>query len=161
MRSLARSLRAPESGLLGQGVRFALAGGTVASVYLITTTVLAEVVGMRFQAALAIGFSVALIVHFTLQRVFVWTHHEEFALPVHHQAGRYLILAGAQYGVTAASTSWLPGNLGVSSEVVYLVTVAGFVGANFVVFRHRVFHAKPVGGAREHGRAPSGEPRSR
>ena len=146
MRALARSLRSPDSGLLGQGVRFALAGGTVALVYLVATTVLAEVVGLGFQVALAIGFSIALIVHFTLQRVFVWTHHEEFALPLHHQAGRYLIVAGVQYGVTAASTAALPAALSVSSEAVYLVTVAVLIGANFVVFGHRVFHAKPAGG---------------
>ena len=66
-------------------MRFALSGGTVALVYLATTTVLASVVGLPFQAALAIGFCVGLVVHFTLQRLFVWTHHEEFALPLGHQ----------------------------------------------------------------------------
>jgi putative flippase GtrA len=125
-------------------VRFALAGGTVALVYLTTTLVLAEVVGMPFQVALVIGFCVGLIVHFTLQRVFVWTHYEEFALPLHHQAGRYLIVAGAQYGVTAASTALLPTALGVSTEIVYLVTVAVVLSVNFLVFRYRIFHAKPA-----------------
>src|SRR6266566_9966936 len=119
---MARSLRSPSSGLLGQVVRFALAGGTVALVYLTTTIVLADAAGIHFQLALAVGFCVAVTVHFTLQRVFVWTHHEEFALPLHHQAGRYLIVAGTQYGLTAASTSLLPPALGVSTEIVYLVT---------------------------------------
>src|SRR5271165_1191035 len=123
MRARLRTLRSPESGLLGQGVRYALAGGTVALVYLLTTIVLAEVVGLPFQVALAIGFGVGILVHFTLQRLFVWTHHEEFALPLHHQVGRYLIVAGVQYGVTAASTSLLPAALGVSTEIVYLATV--------------------------------------
>src|ERR1039458_4815150 len=108
VRELVRALRAPESGLLGQGVRFALSGGAVTLVYLGTTTVLADVAGLPFQAALAIGFSVAIAVHFTLQRLFVWTHHEEFALPLHQQAGRYLAVAAVQYGVTAASTALLP-----------------------------------------------------
>jgi putative flippase GtrA len=139
-----RSLRSPSSGLLGQSVRFALAGGTVALVYLTTTIVLAEVVGVPFQVALAIGFCVGLIVHFTLQRVFVWTHHEGFALPLHHQAGRYLIVAGVQYGVTAASTSLLPTALGVSTEIVYLVTVAIVFSVNFLVFRHGIFHPTPA-----------------
>ncbi len=125
-------------------MRFVLAGGTVALVYLTTTIVLAEVVGMPFQVALAIGFCVGLAVHFTLQRMFVWTHHEEFALPLHHQAGRYLIVAGVQYGVTVASTSLLPTALGVPTEIVYLVTVAVLVSVNFLVFRQRVFHAKPA-----------------
>jgi putative flippase GtrA len=135
-----RMLRSPSSGLLGQGVRYGLAGGTVALVYLGTTTVLAEVVGLPFQIALAIGFSVALVVHFTLQRFFVWIHHDEFALPFHHQAGRYLTVAGTQYGLTIASTSLLPAALGVSAEIVYLVTVAVIASTNFLVFRHGIFH---------------------
>jgi putative flippase GtrA len=139
---LARALRAPGPGILRQGIRFALAGGTVALVYLTTTTLLAEVFGLPFQAALAIGFSVGLLVHFTLQRLFVWTHHDEFALPLHHQVGRYLALAAAQYGVTAASTARLPAALNVSAEAVYLATVAVLVSANFLVFRHGIFHAK-------------------
>jgi putative flippase GtrA len=136
-----RTLRSPSSGLLGQGVRYGLAGATVAVVYLSTTTVLAEVVGLHFQIALAIGFSVALVVHFTLQRLFVWIHHDEFALPLHHQAGRYLTVAGTQYGLTIASTSLLPAALGVSAEIVYLVTVAVLASTNFLVFRHGIFMA--------------------
>jgi putative flippase GtrA len=142
--AVARMLREPDPGMLRQGLRFALAGGTVTLVYLITTTVLAEAFAVPFQAALAIGFSVGLVVHFTLQRLFVWTHHEEFALPLHHQVGRYLIVAAAQYGVTAASTSFLPSALGVSTEAVYLVTVTVVVSTNFVVFRNGIFHAKPA-----------------
>jgi putative flippase GtrA len=122
----------------------------VAVVYLTTTTVLAEVFGVPFQAALAIGFFVGVLVHFTLQRLFVWTHHEEFALPLRHQVGRYLAIATAQYGVTAASTSLLPSALGVSEEAVYLATVAVVVSTNFVVFRYGIFHAKPSVGERDH-----------
>ena len=139
-----RTLSSPESGLLGQGVRFALSGGIVALVYLTTTTVLAEFVGLDFQLALAIGFSVGLAVHFTLQRFFVWTHHEEFALPLHHQLGRYLLLAVAQYGVTAASTTLLPSALGLPTEVVYLGTVAVVLCTNFLIFRNGIFHARPA-----------------
>jgi putative flippase GtrA len=140
--SAARSLRSPSSGLLGQGVRFALAGGTVALVYLTLTIVLADVVGLPFEASLAIGFCVATMVHFTLQRVFVWIHHEEFALPMHHQAARYLAAAAVQYGLTAASTSLLPTALGASTEIVYLATVAAVISVNFLVFRHGIFHGK-------------------
>jgi putative flippase GtrA len=141
-RALVRTLKTPDSGLLGQGVRFALSGGTVALVYLGTTTLLAEVAGMPFQAALAIGFFVGLIVHFTLQRLFVWTHHEGFALPFGHQVGRYLLVAAVQYGVTAASTGLLPSALNVPAEIVYLVTVAVVLSSNFLVFRYGIFHAK-------------------
>jgi putative flippase GtrA len=132
------------SGLVAQGIRFGLAGGAVTLVYLSATTLLANVAGLPFQLALAIGFCLALTVHFTFQRLFVWTHRGEFALPLHHQARRYLMLAVLQYGITAVCTSLLPSALGVPTETVYLVTVAMVTCVNFVVFRHRIFHAKPA-----------------
>lgn len=114
----------------------------MAAVYLGTTTVLASVVGLPFQLALAIGFCTALVVHFTLQRLFVWAHHEEYALALHRQVARYLLVASAQYGLTAASTALLPSALGLPVEVVYLATVVLLLSASFLVFRHGVFHAK-------------------
>jgi putative flippase GtrA len=130
-----------DPGLLSSGLRFALAGVLVTFVYLTSTTVLAVFVGLPFQAALAIGFCLGLVVHFTLQRGFVWAH-EQFALPLRHQMWRYLLAAGAQYGITAACTSLLPAALGLPTEVVYLACVPLVVSANFLVFRHRIFHAK-------------------
>ncbi|HEV7528650.1 MAG TPA: GtrA family protein [Solirubrobacteraceae bacterium] len=127
-------------GLFGRIVRFALAGGTVAAVYLLVTLLLAKVVGLPFQAALAIGFTTALGAHFTLQRLFVWVHHEEFALSLRTQAGRYLAISLTQYGLTAATTGLLPDALGISTEIVYVVTTALITVANFVLFRTRVFH---------------------
>jgi putative flippase GtrA len=146
----ARYLQSPRSGLLGQGVRFVLAGGIVVVVYVSATTVLSEVVGMHFQVALAIGFGVALIVQFNLYRLFVWTHHEEFALPMYHQAGRYLVAAAIGYGLTAACTSLLPAALGVPTEVVYLAMVAALPMINFILFRYVIFHAKPAAEDAEH-----------
>jgi putative flippase GtrA len=152
MRGLVDALRARDSGVLGQGMRYALVGCVVAVVYLSTTTLLALVLGMPFQAALAIGACLAIVVHFTLQRAFVWAHSEEFALPFHHQIGRYLLVTGAQYGVTAASVALLPAALGLPTEVVYLTTVMLIASANFLIFRHGVFHvastpADPVSGS--------------
>ncbi len=126
-------------------MRFAVAGGSVAVVYLLTTTLLADVVGLPFQLALGIGFCFSIAVHFSLQRLFVWTHHEEFALPIHHQVGRYLAAAAVQYGITAASTSLVPSALGVPTEIVYVATVAVVISMNFLVFRHGIFHAKEIG----------------
>jgi putative flippase GtrA len=142
--SALRRLLTPESGMLGQGVRYALTGGVVSAVYLITTTVLALAIGVPFEVALPIGFCLGLTVHFTLQRVFVWAHRDGFALPLHRQVGRYLVLAGTQYGVTAASTSLLPAALGLSTEVVYLATACLLTSANFVLFRQRIFHPEGV-----------------
>ncbi|HST56568.1 MAG TPA: GtrA family protein [Solirubrobacteraceae bacterium] len=133
----------PRSEIFGQGVRFLLAGSVVLLFYVLTTTFLATVVGMPFQAALAIGYATELIVHFTLQRVFVWTHHDGFALAIHHQVGRYLLTSSVQYVVTAVGISLLPSALGLSSELVYLGLVPLAGGANFMIFRHGIFHASP------------------
>jgi putative flippase GtrA len=105
--------------------------------------VLHDAFAVPFQIALAAGFGVGVILHFTLQRLFVWRHHERFALAVHHQAARYLCVCGTQYGITALSTSQLPGVVGLPVEVVYLVTMLTVAVINFVVFRGRVFHAEP------------------
>jgi putative flippase GtrA len=133
-------MRSPESGTVGQGVRFTVAGGAVALIYLATTTVLAEVFHVHFQLALIIGTATALVAHFTLQRLFVWVHHEEFALDLHEQLGRYLVIAAVQYGVTAVSTAVLPGALDVPVLPVYIVTALVLAAANFLVFRGGIFH---------------------
>jgi putative flippase GtrA len=135
-----RLLRGPS--LLGQSARYVLTGGTVTVVYLGTTTLLASVVGLPFQVALAIGYCAGVSVHFSMQRFFVWAHHEEYALALHHQAARYLALTGTEYGLTAASTAILPKALGMPVEVVYLGTVAALVSVNFMVFRNGIFHPK-------------------
>jgi putative flippase GtrA len=135
-----RRLLAPESGLVGQGTRYAVAGAFVALVYLLTTTLLAEVAHIPFRWALVLGFSLQLGVHFTLQRRFVWVHEGQFALPITHQARRYLTVQGAQLGLTAATTSLLPGALGLSAEIVYLMTMGLMTISNFLLFRKVVFH---------------------
>lgn len=137
-----RALLTSDSGLLGQGVRFALAGSFVALIYLLTTTFLALVVGMPFELALLIGFSLSLLIHFTLQRIFVWGHDGGFALTFRHQAARYLMVAGTQYALTAAGTGLLPSALGLPAEAVYLAIMLSCAGFNFLIFRGRVFHAK-------------------
>ncbi len=136
-----RDIRSPRWGIAGQGFRFALSGTLVALVYVAVTTALHDLLGVRFQVALATGFVLGVCLHFTLQRLFVWRHHRGFALRAHHQAARYLCVCGAQYGITALSTSQLPALVGLPVEVVYLITMVTVAGINFLVFRGRVFHA--------------------
>jgi putative flippase GtrA len=139
LRGFVRALQT-RSDLLGQGTRYALAGGFVTLVYLLTTTALATLGHVHFQLALAIGFCCAVAVHFTLQRKFVWAGRGDFALPLRRQTARYLATAGTQYGLTAAGTSLLPEALGLPVEAVYLALAAILVSTNFVVFRNIVFH---------------------
>lgn len=140
-RGFLRDIRSPEWGLAGQGFRFALAGSTVAGVYIAVTTVLHDAFGVPFQISLAIGFVVSVALHFTLQRLFVWRHYEDFALRIRHQALRYLLVCVTQYGITALSTSELPALVGLPVEVVYLLTMVSVAGLNFLIFRGRIFHA--------------------
>jgi hypothetical protein len=72
----------------------------------------------------------------------VWVHYEQFALPLRHQFGRYITLAGVQYGLSAVSIAVLPGALGLPAEVIYLATAVPLATFNFVIFRRRIFHAK-------------------
>jgi putative flippase GtrA len=138
---LSELLRHPRAELLGQGVRYAISGATVSVFYIAATTVLSQVLGLPFQAALAIAFVASISLHFTLQRMFVWKRSQDFALSLAAQAKRYLPVAGTQYALTAASTATLPHALHVGVEFVYLATVALLTLANFFVFRHGVFHA--------------------
>jgi putative flippase GtrA len=138
--ALTRYLRSPQSGLVGQIVRFGLTGGLVTTFYLALTIVLSQVVGLPFQVALAIGFLSAILLHFTLQRLFVWVTEDGFALPLRHQVGRYLLMAATQYAITVASTAILPGVLGVDTELVYVATMAVVTTTGFLVMRFIIFH---------------------
>jgi putative flippase GtrA len=117
----------------------------VTLVYLSITTLLYQVVGLPFELALAIGFVCALLLHFTLQRLFVWIHEDGFTLPLRRQVRRYLVMAGTQYALTALSTAVLPQALGISTEVVYLATMAVVTTAGFLIMRFVIFHGNPPG----------------
>jgi putative flippase GtrA len=125
-----------------QAVRFAITGVVVATVYIAVTTFLSQASHIQFQIALAIGWCIGMSVHFTLQRTFVWAREGRFALPFGRQVRRYLLVAGSQLGLTAASTAMLPSVLGLPVEAVYLATAAALTSLNFVAFRHGVFHAE-------------------
>jgi putative flippase GtrA len=134
-------VRSLDPRLPGQGLRFAIAGGLVAAVYVLATLLFSHVFGLPFEVALLLGFAVALTTHFTLQRLFVWPHDAGFALPIHHQVGRYLGIAAAQYAITASATAILPGALNVATDLVYLGVTATVSVANFLLFRTHVFHS--------------------
>jgi putative flippase GtrA len=135
-------LRSPDAGTVGQGLRYAISGTIVALWYLVATTVLADVFGVAFQLALAIGFATTVLLHFTLQRLFVWVHHSEFALGLGAQVSRYLVVAGFQYAITVATTSVLPSALDLPVIVVYYATAIALAAVNFLIFRGGIFHAE-------------------
>jgi len=140
-RSSARVTELRKSGSLGPVVvRYALGGGTSAAVYIGLTLLLSGPGQINIQIAIPVAYVCALVVHFSLQRWFVWAHHEEYALAPHVQAGRYLLVAFAQYAFTAVCTAVLPPILGVSEQVVYVVCALLAAGLAFLALRFAVFH---------------------
>jgi putative flippase GtrA len=107
--------------------------------YLGLTSTLA-VVGVPFQAALIVSFLGAVALHFTLQRLFVWSPREEYALRVDEQLKRYLPLVSVQYITTAGATAILPSWLGLPVLAVYIGITLLYSLFNFLFFRARIFH---------------------
>lgn len=131
-------------GRSGQAVRYVIAAATVAGAYVAGTLLLSGPLALPIQAAIPIALVTAVSMHFLLQRYFVYLDAEAFALRMHHQVGRYLVICASQYALTAASTALLPPLLDLSERVVYLATVVVISGATFLVLRTQVFHAPPA-----------------
>lgn len=129
---------------MGQGMRYTLTGATVAFVAVAVTIALAEGARLPYEAAYAIGYSVAIITHFSLQRWFVWAHHEGFALSIHHQLARYLPFALFNYGCVAAAIALVPHLLGVTTSAAYLGATVVMTILGFLVLRTRIFHSGRV-----------------
>ncbi len=128
-----------DDSLRGRAVRFGIAGGTMSVFYVALTTSLA-LIGLPFQAALIISFLAAVALHFTFQRVFVWSQRGEYALPISRQLQRYLPLVAVQYVTTAAATATLPRVLGLPVLSVYVGIAFAYSLCNFLLFRARIFH---------------------
>jgi putative flippase GtrA len=126
--------------LHGRAARFVIAGGAMSIFYLGLTSIL-TVIGTPFQAALVVGFLSAVALHFTLQRVFVWSPPGTYALPLRRQLKRYLPLVSVQYLTTAGATAILPTWMGLPVLAVYIGFTLFYTLFNFLFFRARVFHA--------------------
>ena len=98
---------------------------------------MADGFGVTFQLALAIGYATAVLAHFSLQRFFVWVHHEEFALPFRAQVGRYTLVSGAQYAMAVAVTATLPSGCTSLSSPSFLSGASENSSASDVVTRSR------------------------
>jgi len=129
-------------GATGQAVRFALVGATVAAVYIGLTLLLSGPVGLPIEFAILIAYVLAVVLHFLLQRHVVFRGTKGFALSVHDQVLRYVLIGIVQYTLTAAATKLLPEPLGLSEQVVYVCTVVTLSGATFLFLRTRVFHRR-------------------
>ena len=133
-----RALRWRE--LAGPLVRYGIAGATVAGVYLAIPLVLNGLMGVPIEVAIPIAYVLAVSLHFNLQRHFVFRHVREFALSTRQQIGRYVVIGAIQYPITALATAFLPGLLGVSQRVVFVLVTLLISITFFLLLRGHVFH---------------------
>lgn len=120
-------------------MRFAIAGGTVAIVYIGLGLLLSGPAGIPIQMAIPCAYLPSIALHFSLQRWFVFASGE-FMLSMRTQVWRYIGVAFAQYLLTAGLTYLLPVVFGVSDRVAYVIAVLTAMVLTFLTLRLAVFH---------------------
>jgi putative flippase GtrA len=118
-----------------------IAGSIVAAVYLGLPVGLNDGAGVPVEAAIPIAFALALTLHFTLQRTFVFRHVATFALSTRAQIRRYCVIAAVQYPTTAALTALLPGLLHLSQRDCFVIITLSMSLFSFTMLRTRIFHS--------------------
>ena len=109
-------------------------------VYLAVPLLLHDLLGLPIEAAIPIGYALAITLHFNLQRHFVFRHIDEFALTAKQQIGRYVVIAAIQYPITALATAVLPGLLHISADAAFVIITLTISLTFFLVLRGHVFH---------------------
>jgi putative flippase GtrA len=127
--------------MAGPTLRYGIAGACVAGTYLSVPLILNGVLGIALEVAIPIAYLLAVSLHFTLQRIFVWRHIEEFALSRREQVARYVVIGAVQYPTAAVCTAVLPGLLSISARAVFVGTAIVMSLSVFLVLRTHVFHA--------------------
>ncbi len=122
--------------------KFALTGLVVGATHLGLVTVLV-LGGVPIQVALAISFVIALTMHFTLNRQWVFTHDAGYAIHLSRQGLRYLFAAGLSYAGTAISVAVLPEALGIPELAVFFLAAGVMACISFTILHLWVFHAAP------------------
>jgi putative flippase GtrA len=126
--------------LVGPGLRFVVAGSTVALVFLGVPYFLNAGAGVPVEVAIPIAYVLALSLHFTLQRLFVFRHIAEFTLTTRAQLKRYGVIASIQYPTTAIVTAFLPSLLHLPQRDTYVIVALTMSVLSFFVLRTLVFH---------------------
>lgn len=119
--------------------RFALSAITVQVVYATLMAIFLLGLHLPRQTALAMGYTIALIVHFTLNRQFVFAPAGGYTRSLTGHGGRYLASAVLVYGITALGLALVPGPLGVSPFIAWLLLATTVGALNFVLLGRFVF----------------------
>jgi len=135
---------APHRQVALQLVRFGLAGAFVFGIYTGGTLLLSGPLGLPIALAIAIAFPVALAINFTMQRHFVFLDHDTFALGARTQFARYLAAALCNYALTTIIVVTVPHALGVSPQLVFVITAMAMSLLGFTIVRGWIFHLPSV-----------------
>lgn len=126
--------------ITASGVRYAIAGTIVAGVYVGIPIALNGGAGVPLEAVIPIAYLTAVILHFNLQRRFVFRHVDEFALSRRDQILRYVMAGVIQYPTTAIATALLPELFGISPRATFVVVTLTVSLIFFLVLRRHIFH---------------------
>ena len=80
---------------------------------------------------------------FTMNRQWVFASDGGYALHLSGQGGRYLVLAGFSYLVTAVASAVLPDLLGIHELAAFALSAIAMAGVSFVLLNLWVFRAAP------------------
>jgi putative flippase GtrA len=119
--------------------RFALSGVAVQGAYAALMAGLLLGVGLPRQLALALSYAGALIVHFTLNRQFVFASGDGYAHGLGSHGTRYALTAVVVYGITALGLAVLPAALGLTPYLAWLLVTMVIAVLNFALLGRFVF----------------------
>jgi putative flippase GtrA len=119
--------------------RFALSAFAVQVVYASLMAVFLLGFDLPRQAALAIGYAGAVVVHFTLNRQLVFVPTDGYSHGLSSHGSRYLVAAIVVYVITALALAVVPDALDIAPYIAWLLITATIGAVNFVILGRFVF----------------------
>ena len=128
--------------LIPHASRYVVSALVVGVAYLGLPLLLSGPGGLPLQAVIPVALVIACVLHYLLQRHFVFADRATYTLSAGRQAQAYVPIVLAQYCVIAASTGALPSLLHADEQLVYAATVCVVSAATFLILRSYVFHGE-------------------
>jgi putative flippase GtrA len=135
-----RSILGPSGLVNAEMLRYVVGGSFTTVWYVGLTLTLSGPIDVPIQLAIPVSYVTALMLHFLLQRRFVFRREAGFALGRARQLRRYLTTAFIQYSLAAICTATLPSLLHARERLVYAVTALTLAAFTFLILRAHVFH---------------------
>lgn len=108
-------------------------------VYFSAMAALVEGLRLHVQAALVTAYAIALAVHFSLNRRYVFSSGSGYALSLSAQGARYTAVALASYALTSVALAVLPTLLGTTELLVFYAVAPAQTAVTFLVLRRWIF----------------------